>query len=385
MIIKNALLFTENQGFEKGNLRFHETIEELRFAPVSCSGKTAGTPMIRDDVLDAEGLTLVPGFIDIHTHGAIGMESGKCSPEEMQTLAEYYASQGTTSFCVTTMTQPAEALRNAAARVRDFVPAENAADCAGLYLEGPFLSLEKCGAQNPADLRLPDAELAAELYELSGRKLKVCAVAPELPGAESFIRKISQLCTVTLAHTASDYETASRAFACGATQVTHLFNAMPPLHHRNPGLIGAALDSNAQTELICDGVHIHPSVVRAAFTLFKNRIILISDSLLCTGMPDGKYNSGGQEILLEGGRALLPDGTLAGSVISMADAVKRAIRFGIAPEEAVCAATAAPARAIGAYGTIGCLRTGARADFCLMDRDWNPVRVFVRGREIRKK
>ena len=198
-----------------------------------------------------------------------------------------------------------------------------------------------------------------------------------------FIREASKTCRVSLGHSAAGYDAAMEAFEAGAGHVTHLFNAMPPLHHREPGIIGAALDSGATAELICDGYHVHPSVVRAAFRLFGERLSLISDSLRCAGMPDGSYILGGQPILVREGQATLPDGTIAGSSISLMEGVRRAVSFGIPLEAAVYAASAAPAAAAGLDA--GVLARGRPADLVLLDRELRIQAVFVDGRCLKPR
>ena len=207
--------------------------------------------------------------------------------------------------------------------------------------------------------------------------------APELPGAAAFIRRASKSCTVSVAHTDSDYSHAKAAFDAGATHLTHLYNAMPGIHHRNPGVIPAAVEQpNVRAELICDGQHVHPAAVRLAFAMFgPARMILISDALRCCGMPDGDYTLGGQAIRLSGGVARLTDGTIAGSAANLMQCMKKAMDFGIPEEDAVRAAACNPACAIGADRTVGFLREGQLADFLICTEGYRQVRVFRGGRE----
>ena len=250
------------------------------------------------------------------------------------------------------MTLPEEALAAAFATARRFVqaPPPGAARLLGIHMEGPFFSAEKCGAQNPAHLRAPDAALLRRLNEGCGGLIRLIDVAPELPGALPFIEAAKAVGTVSVAHTAATYEQARAAFDAGATHVTHLFNAMPPLLHRAPGVIGAAAENPAvSAELIADGLHVHESAVRAAFRLFgAARICLISDALSVCGMPDGAYHLGDQPVYLSGGIARLSGGTIAGAAANLMQGLQNAVRFGIAPEDAVRAATFNPARAVRA-------------------------------------
>jgi len=197
----------------------------------------------------------------------------------------------------------------------------------------------------------------------------------------SFIQEVSKVCTVSLGHSSASYDTAMEGFANGATHATHLFNWMDPLHHRNPGIIGAAFHAGASVELICDGLHIHPSVIRATYRLFGEKLNLISDSLRCAGMPDGSYELGGQPIVMKDHKATLLDGTIAGSSISLLDAVRNAVRFGLPLEAAVYAASTAPAEA-ARLGDIGSLEAGKAADLLILDRELNLKAVFVDGQQV---
>ena len=205
-------------------------------------------------------------------------------------------------------------------------------------------------------------------------------VAPETEGALKFIREISGKCTVSLGHSAADYNTSKKAFETGASHVTHLFNAMPPFLHRDPGLIGAAFDCGATVELICDGLHIHPAVIRAVFQMFGDRVNLISDSIRCAGMPDGNYELGGQSVIVKAGRATLSNGTLAGSSISLLDAVKNSVMYGVPLENAVYAATTAPALTAGLDA--GKIEVGAPADLVVLDEKLNLKAVFIDGEKV---
>lgn len=327
---------------------------------------------------------IIPGLIDIHTHAAMGADASDGDPDGLLDMSLFYASHGVTSFCPTTMTLKEPELTKACRTIRDFRRPAGGAKCAGVNLEGPFVSEEKRGAQNRDCIHLPDIELLKRLNEASGGHVKLVTVAPETEGGIAFVKEASKICRVSLGHTMADYETAVRAFDAGAGHVTHLYNAMPPLHHRMPGLIGAAFDCGATVELISDGLHVHPSAVRMAERLFSGRLVLISDSLRCTGMPDGDYMFGGQMITLKNKKATLKGtDTLAGSVISLMEGVRRAVSFGIAPEQAILAASRTPARVIGKEDEIGSLNEGSCADIVALDRNWNIVKVWIDGTDQR--
>ncbi len=365
MLIKNGkVLF--GRTFTDADLSFDRTIKAI--------GRLEGPAD-----LDAAGGYVIPGLVDIHTHGAVGEDFSDGKPQGLQPLADYYAAHGVTSYLATTMTLKEEVLTPAMHAVRDFKPS-GGAKCAGVHLEGPFLSFAKRGAQAAENLHKPDAALFHRLNEASGGQVRLVTVACEEEGAIPFIREVSQVCTVSLGHTSADYDTAMAGFQAGASHATHLYNGMPSLLHRAPGVIGAAFDAGASVELICDGLHIHPAVIRATYQMFGDKLNLISDSLRCAGMPDGDYELGGQPIVVKDHKATLLDGTLAGSSISLLDAVRNVVRFGLPLAEAVYAASAAPAKAVGLDA--GVIAQGKAADLVVLDRDLNLKAVFVDGQRV---
>lgn len=364
MLIKNGKVFI-GKSFVDADIQFDSHITAI--------GKLAG-----EADFDAEGCYVVPGFVDIHTHGAVGEDFSDGKAEGMQPMADYYAAHGVTSFLATTMTLKEETLTPAMHVIRDF-RRTGGAKCAGIHLEGPFLSYAKRGAQAAENLHKPDAALFGRLNAASGDRVKLVTVACEEEGAMEFIRAVSPVCTVSLGHTSADYDTAMAAFAAGASHATHLYNGMPSFLHRAPGVIGAAFDARASVELICDGFHIHPAVIRATHAMFGEKLTLVSDSLRCAGMPDGEYELGGQPIEMKNNKAtLLGTDTLAGSSISMLDAVRNVVNFGLSLPEAVYAAATAPARA-ARLNDVGEIRVGKCADLLILDKDLNLVAVFVDG------
>ena len=362
MELRNVKIFV-GRHFITGDIAFQDTVTAVR--------ETGGA---------WDGRYVIPGLVDIHTHGAVGEDFSDGRPGGLQPLSDYYAANGVTSYLATTMTLPEAVLADAMRAIRDF-RRRGGAKCAGVHLEGPFLSMEKRGAQAAGSLRRPDAAMFRRLNEASGGLVRLVTVACEEPGALAFIQEVSGTCTVSLGHTAADYDTAMEAFRRGATHVTHLFNGMSEFLHRAPGVAGAALDSGASVELICDGIHVHPSVIRAAARLFGERLNLISDSLRCAGMPDGDYELGGQPVLVRDRRATLPDGTIAGSSISVMDALRNVARYGIPLEEAVYAASTAPALAVGI--DVGRIAEGKAADLVVLDSSLGILDVYVDGRRQR--
>ena len=368
MRISNAKVFL-NGRFVEGGIEFDEKI-----TAVGCE-VTGGE--------DLGGCYVIPGLVDIHTHGALSEDASDGVAEGMPILSRYYAKGGVTSWCPTTMTLKEPVLTEAMKVIRDFERPEDGAKVAGIHLEGPFLCYSKRGAQAAENLHAPDVDMFRRLNEVSGNLVKLITVAPEEPGALDFIREISPVCAVSLGHTAADYATAMAAYEAGATHATHLYNGMPSLLHREPGVIAAASDAGATVELITDGLHIHPAVVRLTHKLFGEKLVLISDSLRCAGMPDGDYELGGQPITMKNGKATLTGSeTLAGSSIHLMDGLRRSVSFGVPLEAAVTAATLTPAKAIRMDGEIGSLEEGKWADMVVLDEELNVKAVYINGKSI---
>lgn len=374
MLYKNALIFKSGRGFMPGSFR----VEEGRFAEVM-----DGCP---DDAgIDLEGQKVIPGLIDLHSHGAMGADFSDGDYEGLKRMAAYLAGQGVTAFAPASMTLPYDVLARAfatAKQLRDEQP-EGLSRLMGIQMEGPFFSEKKKGAQNADYLRLPDAEAIKALNDGCGGLVKIADVAPELEGAEEFIREVSKTSRVSVAHTDADYDAAKMAFAAGARHLTHLFNAMPSIHHRNPGVIGAAAErEDVVAELICDGLHVHPSAVRMAFRLFPGRVCLISDALRCVGMPDGEYELGGQPVFLKDNIARLADGTIAGSASNLYTCMLNAISFGIPEDTAITAATLTPARELGCDDRLGSIEVGKLADFVVCGEDLTRHEVYIGGKRV---
>ena len=389
MIFSDACIFRGEKGFVKGSFSVADgRIRQITPSSRDDSGQAEvfSEDLLQEERILLEGKYILPGLVDIHTHGNSGCDFSDADEEGLIRMGKYLASHGITSFAPTSMTLPYERLKAAfltAAAYMNKRPGDGAR-VAGVHMEGPFFSEKKKGAQNSAFLKLPDSRGFLDLQDACGGAVKIVDIAPELPGAEAFIQEISPVCRVSVAHTDASYEEARRAFDAGASHVTHLFNAMPPINHRSPGVIGAAFERDDVTaELICDGLHIHPSIVRMAFRLFPGRICLISDALRCCGMPDGEYELGGQQVTLQGGAARLADGTIAGAACSLYEDMVNAIRFGIPVKEAILAATLTPAREIGMDQEIGSLEMGKRADFIVCDENWNLEQVYVDGVRVR--
>ena len=334
-----------------------------------------------DLAVDCAGsYTVVPGFVDVHIHGCAGADTCEATREALEAMAAFLLAHGVTSFCPTTMTTSRETIQAALLAAKDMMdhPMEGGARVVGVNMEGPFIAKERKGAQKEEDILPPDFPLFQRFYEESGGIVRLVDVAPEQPGGLDFVEKASQLCTVSIAHTTADYDQAKAAFDKGVTHATHLFNAMSGLHHRKPGVVGAVFDdSRVRGELICDGFHIHPAVLRAAFQLLGDRALIVSDSMRANGMPEGEaFDLGGQMVTVHQGKALLPDGTIAGSVTNLHQEIKNLVSFGVPFEQAVKAATLLPARAIGLDGEIGSIAPGKRADLVVLDENLDIAAVY---------
>ena len=374
MLFKNAYIFTEAGVFTYGSFR----VEDGKFTEVF-------TTVPDEEGVDLEGQYVIPGLIDVHNHGNSGADFSDGDYEGLVKMARYLAQNGVTSFAPASMTLPYEVLEKAfatAVRITDEQP-EGCARLMGIQMEGPFFSEKKKGAQNGAYLKDPDFEAFKKLYDGCKGLVRIADVAPELPGAVEFTREASKLCTVSIAHTDANYEEADAVLAAGATHLTHLYNAMPPIHHRKPGVIGAGSErENVIAELICDGEHVHPSSVRMAFKLFPGRICLVSDALRCCGMPNGQYELGGQEVFLEGNVARLADGTIAGSATNLYDCMRKAVEFGISKEQAILSSTIIPARQLGRGEEIGSIAPGKLADFVVCTADLEKMAVYLEGKAL---
>ncbi len=371
MLLKNAVVYFRG-ALQKLDLEL-EGERILRVAP-----RIPG----RGD--DLTGLVISPGLVDIHTHGCAGFDFMTAGPEEMALMQRFYADHGVTALLAAGMTLPLEDLSAAFARIAAQMkrPCAGAA-IVGINMEGPYLSSAKKGAHDSRHLLPPTEEGFRQIQQACGGAVRMVDLCPCLPGALDFIRAVKDSTVVSLAHTPACYSTAMAAMEAGASHVTHLFNAMAPFLHREPGLVGAAFDSTVTAELICDGIHLHPSAIRAAFSSLGDRAVLVSDSICAAGMPDGHYTLGGLEVTVEQGRAVLTHGdSLAGSVITLDAAVRSAIRFGISPQLALHAATAAPAAAIRMEDRLGAILPGRRADLAVFTPDWTIHSVYLAGHRL---
>lgn len=375
MIIKNVKVYTEDKRFVDGEIVIRDGI----FAESQAAEKEQDT----EEVLDGAGCYAIPGLIDLHFHGCKGFDFCDGTKEAIAGIAKYEASVGVTAISPATMTLPVDELerilavgaeyrREAAGEKRKEHAGE--ADLVGVNMEGPFISEKKKGAQDERNIICCNASVCRRFLNASEGLVRFVGVAPEnSEDAEAFIKEMKDRVNISLAHTNADYDTAMAAFAAGADHAVHLYNAMPAFTHRAPGVVGAVADSpHVNAELICDGVHIHPAVVRATFRMLgAHRIILISDSMRATGMPDGRYTLGGLDVDVAGNRATLAsNGALAGSATNLMDCLRTVVKkMGIPLETAVACATMNPAKSLGVYGEYGSIAPGKKGNVVLLDEE----------------
>ena len=371
MLLKNATVLNKDFEFITADVKIENGII------------TQIAPEIAGEGIDLSGKYILPGAVDIHTHGAVGHDHCSGDKEGLERVCEWEAKNGVTSFLPTTMTVGEDTIINAVKAVKDYMKEEHTgATPLGVHLEGPFFSMAKKGAQPAEYIKNPDFDMFKRIFDVSEGVVKIIDVAPELEGAVEFISKAKEYCTVSLGHTSGSYEDAMKAYAAGATNTVHLYNGMTGATHREPGIAGAAWDCESATaELICDGIHIHPAIIRTTFKILGKRVVMISDSLSCAGLPDGTVfkDAGGHEITVSGGKATLADGTIAGSSTNLFECVRRNVKAGIPLERAMYAASYAPAKAIGEDKNVGSIDIGKRADLVITDTDLNIEAVYVKG------
>ena len=335
-----------------------------------------------DHVVDLGGAWLTPGFIDLHVHGGGGYAFDD-GPDSIRAGLAVHRAHGTTRSVVSLVAAPLEQLETSLDGIADL--AADDPTVLGAHLEGPFLSPARCGAHDPAYLRPPAADDVGRLLDVARGTLRQVTIAPELPGAIAAIRFLRREgVVVAVGHTEADHQLSVRAFDAGARLLTHAFNAMPGLHHREPGPLGAALVDHLVTlEIVLDGHHVHPAVAAVVFAAAPGRIALVTDAMAAAGAGDGDYRLGGLDVVVRNGRATLgDDGPLAGSTLTQDAALRLAVGPGITPVQAVTALTATPARALGLGDRLGRIAAGFAADLVVLDRDWHVQRVWADGRPV---
>ena len=390
MRIKNVKVFKEDKSFENGEIYIRDGVFAEVLTGAACGGKDTckDTAEEQEEVIDGEGCYAIPGLIDLHFHGCMGDDFCDGTKEAIHRIARYEASVGVTAIAPATMTLPVEELEHILKTAAEYnkEPHEGA-DLLGINMEGPFISPAKKGAQDARNIIPCDAQICQRFLDASEGLVKFMGVAPEESGESlAFIRQMKDKVNISLAHTNANYDSAKAAFDAGANHAVHLYNAMPAFSHREPGVVGAVADSShVMAEIICDGIHIHPSVVRATFRMMgEERMILISDSMRATGMPDGQYTLGGLDVNVVGKLAtLVSDGAIAGSATNLMDCMRTAVtKMEIPLETAVACATMNPAKCLGVYDKYGSVTAGKKADVVLLDQDLKLKMVIKDGKKI---
>jgi len=380
VIIKNADILTPRGIMVSGFL----VVQNGRIARVGSHGEFRQWSTAGHEVLDASGLTVVPGFVDIHVHGGGGHDVLEGTYEAVSAMCQAHARHGTTSMFPTTMAAPFDDLVGAVRAVADAARwGTGGAEVLGVHLEGPWVNPDSRGAQALEAIRPPDVGELDKLIEESGGLVRITTVAPELEGALEFIRAaVGRGVRVSLGHSLASFDEAMLAVRSGATHVTHAFNAMRGLHHRNPGMAGAMLACDEiTTEAILDGFHLHPATTTILYRCKgADRLALVTDATMAAGMPEGEYELGGQRVMYKGGAVRLPDGSLAGSALTLDKAVKRAMGdLGVTLSQAVAMASSVPARIAGVHDRKGSIEEGRDADLVLMDQVGEVRATIVRG------
>ncbi|WP_195616786.1 N-acetylglucosamine-6-phosphate deacetylase [Clostridium paraputrificum] len=341
------------------------------------------------EVIDAEGLYLSPGFIDVHIHGAGGCDTMDGTVESINTIAKTIVQHGTTSFTPTTMTVAAEDIRKSMEVIKKLKEeGTEGANVLGAHLEGPFISPKAIGAQNPNFLLAPSVENYNKIVGDYSDTVVSITMAPEVEGAKELIKYLSDNgVTVSMGHTKATYDEAIEGIKCGACHSTHLYNAMTPFTHREPGVVGATFDTDITTETISDGIHISYPALRTAYKQKgTDKVLLVSDAMEACGMPDGQYSLGGQDVIVKNGAARLLDGTLAGSVLTLDKAVKNIYNNSNYPlNEVVRMATYNGAKHCHVEDHKGLIKEGYDADLILFNEDIEIQKVFVNGKEVYNK
>ncbi len=367
MLLKNAEIFYQG-AFKEADLLIADGKIELIGSSLNISCP---------DNEDLTGYYIIPGLVDIHTHGCLGLDFTDASSREEERMCNYYARHGVTSIIKTIMTAPLKNMFNALSTA---LPSTGA-HIQGVRLEGPFLNPAKRGAHKAELLKAPDPALIQDFLSASENKLRIIDIAPELQGALPLISSFSENVRFSIAHTQCTYSQALEALNAGALSFTHLFNAMEPIKAREPGSIGAFLDSAAYGECIGDLFHVHRANLKMLFKQSAERLCLISDSV-AAGLADGSYVLNGRQITVKHGQAYCPDGTIAGSSVNLFQCLKNAVSLGMPLAQAVLSCTLLPAKAAGIESQCGSLLPGRNADMIIMDRKLKIKKILMSGKNI---
>ncbi|AGX06193.1 N-acetylglucosamine-6-phosphate deacetylase [Bacillus sp. NRRL B-14911] len=379
LLLKNSRVLTEDGIIDKGYI----LVEDGRIKSFGPAEELGGQSADKTIELDA-GATLAPGFIDLHIHGAGGADTMDSTPEALQTIARTLPAEGTTSFLATTITQERSLIEKALANAAAYKPEGFEAEMLGIHLEGPFINEKRKGAQPLEHILKSDVELFKAWQEKSGQLIRLVTLAPELEGGKELVRHLAETGVIaSIGHSDADYEEVREAVEAGATHVTHLFNGMKGLHHREPGTAGAALlFKELIVEMIADGVHVRPEMIKLALnSKGMDGMVLITDSMRAKCLKNGTYDLGGQDVTVKDGMALLEDGTLAGSILRMKDSVKNMTKFAdITLAEAVKLASENPAKQLKVFDRKGSIAEGKDADLTVLNENMDIVLTICRGK-----
>lgn len=329
------------------------------------------------EVIDAKGAYVLPGLFDVHSHGGVGVDVSDCSKEDIDKLSVSKLAEGVTSYLPATVTLSHEDMAGALEKIRGAMESDAGARVLGANVEGPYLNPKRKGAHDEALIRSADADFLLQFEDV----VKITTIAPEMPGNLEAIEKLKGRIRVSLGHSTASYEEAMAGFDAGATEVTHLFNAMEPLHHRKPALLGASLErDDVWCEMIADTFHLHPALFKTVYRAKGDKLVLITDATCAAALGDGTYQLGGLTFTVNGIQCLLPDGTIAGSILRMNQAIANMMKYArLSIHEAVRCASLNPACAMGMEETIGSLLPGRLADIVLADENVEILRTIVGG------
>jgi N-acetylglucosamine-6-phosphate deacetylase len=382
LTITNVTIYKEDRIYERGYIK----IKNGKIIEVGPVTETAVQPS--DEVLSlTPEYSLIPGFIDLHIHGVKGADTMDATQSALDTMARSLPMEGTTSFLATTITQSRDCIEAALENASHYASTskmETAAEMLGIHLEGPFISPERAGAQPLSFIKEPDIALFDSWQQLSGGLIKLVTMAPERTNGLALLRHLTELGVIaSIGHSDATYSEVQQAIAEGLSHVTHLYNGMRGFHHREPGVAGAALaHRELKVEIIVDGIHIHPAIVKSTYRTKKaNEMILITDAMRAKGLEDGTYDLGGQQVQVADGKALLTDGTLAGSILTMNDAIKNMIQYtGCSLQDIIMMASENPAKQIGVWNRKGSISIGKDADLTVLDKEYNVVLTLCKGK-----
>ena len=386
VVLTNLSIYAEAEKIEQGYI----VIENGKIKSIEKMTRFKEEDWKQAQVIDfPNGKKLIPGFVDIHIHGANNADAMDATPDALEIMAKTLPMEGTTSFLATTMTQPVEDIEKALANIGDYIASssqEGLAEIIGIHLEGPFISEKRAGAQPLDAIKKPDKDLFIKWQELSQDQIKLVTMAPEQQGGRELIQYLkSEGIVPSMGHSDAVYEEVLAAIEAGVNHVTHLYNGMRGLHHRDPGVAGGALlHPELITEMIVDGIHIHPSIVKLTYQQKgADAIILITDSMRAKWLEDGISSLGGQKVIVKEGKALLENGALAGSTLKMIDAIHNMMDYtDCSLEEAIQMASYNPARQIGLLDRKGSIATGKDADLVILNEKNEVELTICRGQIV---